>query len=337
MWLSVTGTLSYGVVRVAEVPNASIRTKVKFAKLGVITAPEQIKITYLSDEIQYNRSRTVSEQGYLFRGQDNPLLCGRKKISTRSDIHTHSSIDLDRFVDIASTRRDCFSKICKDRHKKVIELLLRPRSMQQEKTGQPDNLNSWTPSYIPDRRVYGNRFVGRYWVPCGNADKFTALQDQVGSVLQMGCILTDFQGGSALNLAEFPRNASFSVGTYPCVVGFGQCVASNLCSISGGIGALPGSIRTISGNFCLTYQENIGNDTGQKEQAGEDTHQPIRNALVAFVLSLFCLILALLSFYFAKTAIDDEGLINIWRIALAIMLFSVAHIPGYLSLPLWGL
>jgi hypothetical protein len=59
--------------------------------------------------------------------------------------------------------------------------------------------------------------------------------------------------------------------------------------------------------------------------------------LAALVLSLSSLILAVLSFYLAKTAMDEEGRINIWRVVLAVMLFLFAHVPGYLALVCWGL
>jgi hypothetical protein len=64
--------------------------------------------------------------------------------------------------------------------------------------------------------------------------------------------------------------------------------------------------------------------------AGADT-------LTAFVLSLCSFVLTLLSFYLAKSAIDYEGFIKVWRIASALVLFAAAHIPAYLSLGYWGL
>ena len=59
--------------------------------------------------------------------------------------------------------------------------------------------------------------------------------------------------------------------------------------------------------------------------------------LAALVFFSFCCIFALLSFYYAKTAIDDEGLVHIWRIVFALLLLVIAHVSGYLSLSIWGL
>jgi hypothetical protein len=41
-------------------------------------------------------------------------------------------------------------------------------------------------------------------------------------------------------------------------------------------------------------------------------------------------------FYFAKTSINNEGGINIWRLLLALVVFGIAHVPGYFSLMLWA-
>lgn len=105
----------------------------------------------------------------------------------------------------------------------------------------------------------------------------------------------------------------------------------------GGKGGARGSISTLLCQGHVFKHQQIRNEAGYKKETGEDGKKPIRSALTAFVLLLVSLVLALLSFYFAESAIDDEGVINIWRICLAISLFLVAHVPGYLSLSFWGL
>ncbi len=106
-----------------------------------------------------------------------------------------------------------------------------------------------------------------------------------------------------------------------------------LCNLSGG----PSRICTLFANTCLTNYEDIRNYAGQEQKTGKNSQEPVRRTLAALMLSLLSFVLALLSFYFVKSAIDEEGVIKIWRLWFAVMLFLIAHVPGYLSLSFWSL
>ncbi|MBV8709667.1 MAG: hypothetical protein JO028_20950 [Acidobacteriaceae bacterium] len=97
------------------------------------------------------------------------------------------------------------------------------------------------------------------------------------------------------------------------------------------------SVGALTGYIGLPNQYHVRNGTGNKQQRGENNHRPIATTLTALVLFSLCCLLALLSFYFAKTSVDDKGVVKVWRIGLALLALLMAHVAGYLSLPLWGL
>jgi hypothetical protein len=111
---------------------------------------------------------------------------------------------------------------------------------------------------------------------------------------------------------------------------FVQGASRHVSSVSSGIGAF-------ASNAGLANEKNVRDGTSYEKQSGECSHRPIAATLTALMLFSFCCVFALLSFYFTKTSIDDEGIIKIWRIGLALLMVFVAHVARYLSLPLWGL
>jgi len=98
----------------------------------------------------------------------------------------------------------------------------------------------------------------------------------------------------------------------------------------------PGSVGALLGEFHVAEHQHVRNQAGYKQQPGEQGEKSIGFTLAAFTLSLFSLILALLSFYFAESAIDEEGVIKIGRLLFAVSLFLIAHVLGYLSVSFWS-
>jgi DMSO/TMAO reductase YedYZ heme-binding membrane subunit len=103
-----------------------------------------------------------------------------------------------------------------------------------------------------------------------------------------------------------------------------------------GVGGTLGRIRT--GSSCISAllsqihvpeRQNIGYRAGDKQQARKDRQQKI-----AVVSSLVFLVLCLLSFYFAQSAIgvDEKAFVNVRRLLLAVLFFVVAHFVGYFTL-----
>jgi hypothetical protein len=78
---------------------------------------------------------------------------------------------------------------------------------------------------------------------------------------------------------------------------------------------------------CLTNQENAGNDTRYKQQAGEHRYSSVDSKLTKAMASLLLLVLPLLSFYCVKTSIDNIDGFKGWRFAFGIVVF-LAHLFG---------
>jgi hypothetical protein len=112
--------------------------------------------------------------------------------------------------------------------------------------------------------------------------------------------------------------------------GLGDSITCRLSGIFGGV-------STGLAYLSLAEQYDIRDYARDEKQSSEDRYGSVSRKLCAVVLSVGLLILSLLSFYFAKTSVDNKTFVNIWKLLLSLACFVAAHIAGYLALVWWNL
>src|SRR5260370_33882860 len=112
-------------------------------------------------------------------------------------------------------------------------------------------------------------------------------------------------------------SAQVQIGAHFCLERFFAMLQRGVRGNSrtrGGISALFGSVGTLFSQAHIAQHQEIGHNASHNEQSRNENQHRIKPKLLAVVASLVFLFLRLLSFYFAQSSIDEEALVNVWRL-----------------------